>query len=191
MRDQPLVDRQRIFEESRDGPFEIGVRYVGDFGVSLVHLLDYVGSQINLPSDHIALLRDGVVKSFGAHIDFVLALLEADGNVDEVAAIDRPLPFKLHVDDFVMDVWILLLMEEFDFFEHWVQFAQGLLFFKELDYCFDAEFADVYSFGCNSAVDLHLVEQAGIFTVFDPLLGVLELFEPFHDFLSFGFELLV
>ena len=88
--------------------------------MSLVHLLDYVGSQINLPSDHIALLRDGVVNSFGAHIDFVLALLEADGNVDEVAAIDRPLPFKLHVDDFVMDVWILLLMEEFDFFEHWV-----------------------------------------------------------------------
>lgn len=159
--------------------------------MSFIYFLDDISSQINLASHNFAFLGIGVVKCLGSNIYFVIALHEANSDIDEVPVDHRPNATKFHVVYFVVNIWLLLMVEKLDFLEHGVDLGQRVLLLEELNDGLDVEFAEFDSLAGDSTVNLHLVEEAWLVAVLDPGLRGFQFFETLDDFFSGCFELLL
>jgi hypothetical protein len=111
-----------------------------------------------------------IVKRFCPYIYLILVFYEADCQIDKVSAGNRPNSAIFHIVYLVMNRRLLILVKYLYLLQHRIDFRQGFLFFEELDDLIDVKLTDFDALACDSAIEVHLVELAGLLPVLGPLI---------------------
>ena len=176
--DCPLFGGKLVLDHLGDVSFQISVRNVCDFGVSLINLLNDVASDVDLSSDHSLDFRMRVVAGLGPDVDFVFAFFDDHSNTDEVSVCYGPDSLVLLIVDLEN---IFLFIQHFHLNNLTVHLGEGLFFLQKLNNLINGVLGHRNTFGCNPLVNGKFKHGTWFVSTLLPVRRILKFFQPHKD----------
>ena len=167
-----------ILNHLGDVSFQISVRNVCDFGVSLIDLFNDVASNVDLSPDHSLDFGVRIVAGLSPDVDFVLTFFYDHSNTDEVSVGDRPDSLVLLIVDLEN---IFLLIQHFNLNNLTVHLGERLFFLQKLDNFINGVLSHCNTFGRNPLVNGKFIHGTWFVSTLLPIRRILKFFQPLQD----------